>query len=359
MASEAFNDQNWSHYAEITSDNTQVDEAVGDLCYDLSQLDSTWWSNVEKADGGDVRVVNSAGDTAYSFELENFSDNGSSGTGLVFWDSQDLQTGSDTTWRIYIGNASASLPAEGDTLGKHNVWETNTELVHFLDEDPSGASPQVIDSTSKNHDGSSAGSMTSSDLVSGAVGLGLDFDGSDDYINIGATNSIPSLGDNWSISLYLTYDDVSSVRGTPFAIENNNEIRWQIDSGLTNNSAITMGGSTTAFPNVTQGDNDFWTFVKKGTNSGDGIAYKNGAQDVSGDPGAATSKNAEDEIGGHSSPGDYHDGVLSFFRIDNTNRSKNWHNTHYNNQNDQAAFWTTGATQEVSSLFIPQVNIMN
>jgi hypothetical protein len=37
-------------------------------------------------------------------------------------------------------------------------------------EDPSGTAPQVIDSTSNSNDGTSAGSMTSGDLVDGEIG---------------------------------------------------------------------------------------------------------------------------------------------------------------------------------------------
>ena len=53
-------------------------------------------------------------------------------------------------------------------------------------QDPSGTAPQILDSTSNHHHGTSNGSMTSADLVDGDLGKAIDFDGGDDYINCGS-----------------------------------------------------------------------------------------------------------------------------------------------------------------------------
>lgn len=53
-----------------------------------------------------------------------------------------------------------------------------------LEEDPSGSAPQMFDWVTETNLGTSAGSMTSGDLVAGQVGNGLDFDGSNDYIDV-------------------------------------------------------------------------------------------------------------------------------------------------------------------------------
>jgi len=63
-----------------------------------------------------------------------------------------------------------SAPAE-------NVWNSDFKGVWHLDEDPSGTPPQIIDSTSGDHDGTSHGSMTSDDQVLTIIDGGLDFDG--------------------------------------------------------------------------------------------------------------------------------------------------------------------------------------
>ena len=63
-------------------------------------------------------------------------------------------------------------------------------MVQHMHQDPSGSAPQMLDSTSNDNDGTSAGSMTSGDLVEGKAGQCLDFEGTNDNINFGSDASL-------------------------------------------------------------------------------------------------------------------------------------------------------------------------
>jgi len=85
-------------------------------------------------------------------------------------------------WLWYNTTGTDSQPAVSGTYGRDNVW-TEYGAVFHLDEDPSGAAPQMIDSTG-NQDGTSNGTMTSGDEIAVTVDNGLQFDGTDDYISV-------------------------------------------------------------------------------------------------------------------------------------------------------------------------------
>ena len=81
---------------------------------------------------------------------------------------------------MYYGNTSAT-----DHQQATSVWDSNYVGTWHLKEDPSGTAPQMQDSTTNNYDGTSSGSMTSTDQVSGQINGSLDFDGVDDYVDVG------------------------------------------------------------------------------------------------------------------------------------------------------------------------------
>jgi hypothetical protein len=88
-----------------------------------------------------------------------------------------VSSSADTVFYMYYGNASATNQQDPT-----NVWDTNFKSVWHLQQDPSGAAPQMLDSTSINNDGTSNGSMTTGDQVAGKAGGSLDLDGSGDFI---------------------------------------------------------------------------------------------------------------------------------------------------------------------------------
>jgi hypothetical protein len=89
---------------------------------------------------------------------------------------------------LYYDNDQPDQGWVGDT-GEHiaqRVWDDNFVGVYHFSQDPSGTSPQMLDSTAGENNLTSTGSMTDTDLIDSEPGKGLDFDGSND----GVTTSV-------------------------------------------------------------------------------------------------------------------------------------------------------------------------
>ena len=84
---------------------------------------------------------------------------------------------------MYYGN----LQGVADQWDVEGTWTSNYAAVWHLSEDPSTTncgSDEICDSTSNDNDGNMSGSMTSGDSVTGKIGDGIDFDGSDDAFQV-------------------------------------------------------------------------------------------------------------------------------------------------------------------------------
>ncbi len=136
----------------------------------------------ECGSGGGIKFTSADGMTDLAFGLYPSSD---ITTGDIIARVKASPITSGTT-----GNPIVRLyysASESTTEDKAGVMDGNYVLFMPLEEDPSGSAPQMFDWVSETNVGTSAGTMTSGDLVTGQVGNGLELDGSDDYI---ATPSI-------------------------------------------------------------------------------------------------------------------------------------------------------------------------
>src|SRR5437867_505116 len=114
-------------------------------------------------------------------EIENY--NPATGT-LVAWvripSVNAFSASSDTAIYIYSGTtditASTQYPA--------GVWNANYNAVWHLKENPAGTAPQMKDSTTNALHATSTGSMTLSQQVAGQINGSLNFDGTNDGLNI-------------------------------------------------------------------------------------------------------------------------------------------------------------------------------
>ena len=104
----------------------------------------------------------------------------------------------DTKLRLYYdkdcANNTSHVGDTGDSVAQ-NVWDDNFVAVYHMSSDPSGTAPQLLDSTDSNLDLTSEGSMTSTDLVDGNIGKGINLDGTNDALvstaNHGLTGGDP------------------------------------------------------------------------------------------------------------------------------------------------------------------------
>lgn len=182
--SENWTNADYKYRRAITIDADQV-SGTSDLTNFPVLIDGTFsylastgnGGKVTNANGYDIIFASDAnGSTQLDHEIENY--NASTGQMTMWVNVPTIDFDEDTTIYVFYGNSGVSTSQE-DASG---VWSNGDVGVFHLNQDPSGSSPQIIDSTINNLDGTSAGSMTSGDLVSGKIGDAISFDGSDDAI---------------------------------------------------------------------------------------------------------------------------------------------------------------------------------
>lgn len=132
--------------------------------------------------GADLRLCDSDGETELPTELKSYSQGSEAGS-LYYKKTRD--SADDQIVFLYVGNASASRPADGDPNGQHAVWRSDVKL-RMHHEDTPGNPATIEDSTSNGDDGQSH-NMNGADLIAGIVRNAHVFDGSNDYIDVSLT----------------------------------------------------------------------------------------------------------------------------------------------------------------------------
>ncbi|MCP4131294.1 MAG: DUF2341 domain-containing protein [bacterium] len=147
-----------------------------------------------KSGGADIRFTDAAGETALSYEIENWSDN-SSGTVWVLVDT--ISSSSPTTIRMYYNNPNAASES-----GPESVFETANGFtgVWHLGEDNADSFGTADVYSNSAGTGSYGADYVSSTDKSGIIGSGQGFDGSDDYIEF---DTVPGSSANLTFELWL------------------------------------------------------------------------------------------------------------------------------------------------------------
>ena len=159
----------------------------------LADLKATSSSGkVEKLDNGndlpldviytDGTDCNDDAGSLVDFYHEKFSS--TTGAVVSHIEVTSMSSTSASTFLMYYGNPSAtdqSDEAGTFTSSVIGAWNMNQDPSITTDGSCGGASVELCDSTSNNHDGTMGGSMTTSDLVAGQIGDTISFDASNDY----------------------------------------------------------------------------------------------------------------------------------------------------------------------------------
>jgi hypothetical protein len=217
--SSAWYNGDWLYRTKITIPNSSLNGDLIDfpVYLDLSEFPSNFFTQVQ-ADGDDIRVTNGNGLSERAFELVDIDIVNGAGE---LWFKTNLSSTVDQDFFVYYGNPAATGYLESDTYGKHNVWTDGYIAVYHMNNNPTGT---IYDSTSNSNDGTSAGSMTSSDLVDSRLGKGIDFDGVDDALDFGT--SIAPSGD-LSVSVWSNPDST--------------QVSWAAYLGRSNGSSWDQG----------------------------------------------------------------------------------------------------------------------
>lgn len=362
----------WGRRCKLTIQNGKVPGTETDypVLLDLSTLPSEMFdadgSYPALSGGGDIRFSSdAAGTTRLACEVITFTtdNNPANGKAEIWVKIPSVASATDTDFYVWYNKSGETQPAETDTYGKHNVWDSNFKLVQHMNQGPSGSAPQMIDSTNNSNDGTSAGTMTSGDLVDGKIGKALAFDGINDEIDCSNGSSL-DITSNFTVEAIIETDQdfVPSngvyvnviAKGSAFNLgygliisesqgdSKTKVLAWQRDAtGLEAVSAEVA--------------NNFATGVKKFISGGfdgtDGFVFIDGVQAATNAltniPGTTTDNCYIARPAGSYSAYDkyFSQGLIDEVRISNSYRSGNWKLTSYNNQNDPATFVTAGTPE--------------
>jgi len=343
-----------AHVATITIDYTKVPgdltDYVGLIVPDGSAGYSALYALCLEG-GGDIRLFKSDDTTELAREMVSFS--ASAETGEIHYKySGTLSSSVDTDIHVYADGSSADY-AVGATFGRNAVWSDYAAVYH-MNQDPSGSSPQMVDSTG-NGSGASIGSMTSGDLVDGQIGKNLDFDGASgslgDSINIGKNSEINATIEK-TVSAWIKAD-VWNNTAYPHIVAQRDPggLIWAFNKtnlGATDVLSFSHVGSTRAFGAVSLPSSGTRHYVVGIISSGlVPKIYLNGSQpsyftQTTGSS-LSTATGIDTFIANKGGGDRAFDGEIDGVRIKATEDSANWITAEYNNQNSYNTFYSVAA----------------
>jgi len=346
-------DTDWDYRVEITVDNTQVDGDLSDFAVyvDLSDMPESFFTNVDSA-GADIRITRADGTTECAFEIVAIDT--SAKTGELHFKANFLSSSSDTSFKIYYGNAGASAYAATDTYGSENVWTDNV-IGAWHHEETSG---NIVDSSSNGISLTRTGPTS----VEGALsGNGSDFDGTNDYFNSGTDVSVlNNLTGDFTFSFWLKRNNSSTLSSAEFIFSKRNSAggdkqQWSmmLDNGSSgSNAELVFNCYSGGWRNVPLGptitDTNWHHIVLKHDDTSTLECYKDGVS--SGTVGythgitSFTNSMFKGRDGANGNPR-YADIKLDEFRVFDALLSDDYIVTDYNNQNSPSTFYTVGSEE--------------
>ena len=179
----------WDQRIKLTIDETKVDTAnLTDfpiLVYvsaasGIGDVDASCVFDEVGANSKKIAVTSDDGETELEVEIENWDDGNEK---AWLWVKVPTVThATDTDLYLYYDVDHADNDTYvGDT--NTDVWDTNFQMVQHMDDDPDTSTTQ--DSTTNNNDGAKKGAGEPAETASGKIDEAQDYDGSDDYIDLG------------------------------------------------------------------------------------------------------------------------------------------------------------------------------
>ncbi|GEM_PF-2662845 len=317
-------DSDWPFRVDINIQAAEVDETVTNfpVYVNLASLPTDFWDRIQSS--GEIRVTASDGTTEMPREIVSFTDNGSSGSGEMYFKANSISSSSNTTFYVYYGNGTASgvEPTTGtDGYDEDDTWDSAFNGVwHFED---------TTDSTSNGLDGThTTGSAIAS---SGQYGNQLSLTG---------TNSRMSFTEqdltDYTISAWIKRGDTGNSH---LGVMGETDYMWWRYQSPTSRRVVFNNVSdkyTSTYWNPVQDEWIHYTFTRSGTTN---KVYVNGIQKDE-DTTAHTDTFSVGSWGSDWSgiKGDFDEG-----RIQDTARSADWVSTEYNNLNAPASFYLVGS----------------
>jgi hypothetical protein len=302
--------------------------------------------------GGDVRFSSdSAGNTRLSCEIVTFEvyENPVNGVAEIWVGLPAASASSNTTIYVWYHKAGESQPAADAAYGSESVWDSSFKMVQHMKDTTTST---TTDSTSNDNDGTKTGANEPLE-VTGQIGKGQDFDGTNDRISLGTSTTLQPSNLTFSAWVKRTVDWSTT----------NGEIFYAKDTAWDDNGwYIAIDGSFPRLLTVVDGANCFWytatintlfplnekvhVVVTFNSTTNAKAIYINGVSKTLvtyGTPDSITGTAVTKYLG--FGLGGYFDVTLDETRSSNTDRSSTWISTEYNNQNDPSTFVVEGTPE--------------
>ncbi len=335
----------WGRRLSITVQSSQVPTNLSDfpVYVNLANLPVEFFNGV-KADGGDIRMTTSDGVTEVPVEVVSL--NTGARTGELHFRAPSLSSTTNSVFYIYYNNPAAATNTATSTFGRANVWSNGYEAVYHLDTNPASA---MLDSTRNARNLTQLGGMNSSDVVAGAVGNGIDFDGVDDRLT-NAGFAWPNASNTVTVTAWNNVTVAETKAANLFGFNESGGQRFATH-GPWSDSVLYWDFGTAGVPGRVQtaynSYRDKWTHVAL-TSPGNGGGNMNIYLDGAFIAGSAASDPTATLTGfflGSLGAGQYHDGRIDEFRIASVVRTAGWIATEENNQSSSTAFYTVSGEE--------------
>ena len=325
-----WHDASWGARQRLTFDNLSRGENLTDFTV-LVELNA---SNIDYAktqnNGEDLRFYDADG-TLLDHEIETWDESGSS---FVWVRVPQIDGYSDTDF-IWMYYDNAAAPDGSNVAG---TWSNNYQAVYHLNETTSGSG--VINDATGNYDATNSGAVA----ANGRVGGGLEFDGNNDFVDVGTDVDILNGVGAVTLSAWVETDGTSN--SVIVAVAENNggtpTIASRASLGIYDNEYYSVarsadGETTQLAETIGELAVDQWQYVTTvidyAANTID--IYVDGqlsvSQSVSFSQNTASNTNSERAvIGAQDDVGsEFFDGVLDEIKIADTIRSADWISAEY------------------------------
>jgi len=272
---------------------------------------------------------------------------------------------------IYMYYGNSCMPSS--TQNASGVWDSNYRGVWHLNQDPTATAPQMRDSTANAYNGTAVGSFVSGDQQATVINGGLNFNGTNDEIQISAA----ALGANSvTVSAWIRVKSFSETTFAATGPANLGAVVFStrnVDGDVSPTLVVSpaSGGAGTQNGLVFNNDSagvamgakgnseialNTWyyavgTFLRSGAGNFAGTwnVYLNGTLNNAAPnnfnfAGAATGNftGATWRLANNAQWPNFSNVILDEVRVSNTVRSAGWIRTEYNNQNAPASFYSVG-----------------
>ncbi|MEX0811489.1 MAG: DUF2341 domain-containing protein [Chitinophagales bacterium] len=305
--------------------------------------------SVADSNGYDIVFTSKDGKTLLSFQTEDYDPLLGKFSAWVML--PELSATENTDIFMYYGNSDAN------TNLSSNIWDSDYKAVWHMSSNP--ASSDLLDNGYYSHNGTFEGGMSSSNLVDGILGKAIQFDGIDDYVNIGMPAQLKFVGNKrltisgWAkIDNSINVGDASADIALLAKSKDVNEEKYLLGLDKGEKLKVGIGTNRVSHTTVNQGNValDEWQYLAMTFNNAKLRGFVNGVEVFSEDVEGNMINHGQDIFFiAKRHDNRYFKGLIDELRVLQAVRSEEWICTEYKNQSAPLEFYTLGDEENCNS----------